>query len=73
MRKVFLGTPPPTISEWIIEHSPYVPHDKLKFAVKTNADYKKSGIYSATRDDISKPIVIDWGDGTVEQVDGEIS
>ena len=51
----------------------YGPHDKLKFVVETTAEYKKSGIYSATRDDTSKPIVIDWGDGTVERVDGDIS
>jgi len=33
----------------------------------------KSGIYSAERDDTTKPIVIDWGDGTVEQANGDVS
>lgn len=43
-------------------------NDKLRLVVETIADYNymKSGIYSAERDDTSKPIVIDWGDGTVE-------
>ena len=49
----------------------YLP--KLELVVETTADYKKSGIYSAARDDASKPIVIDWGDGTVEHVDGDVS
>ena len=48
-------------------------NDKLRLVVETTADYKKSGIYSATRDDTSKPVVIDWGDGTVEQVNGNVS
>ena len=43
------------------------------FKVQATFDYNKSGIYSAERDDISKPIVIDWGDGTVEQVNGDVS
>ena len=41
--------------------------------IETTALYKKSGIYLAERDDTSKPIVIDWGDGTVEEVNGNVS
>ena len=41
--------------------------------VETTDYHKKTGIYSAQRDDTSKPIVIDWGDGTVEQVNGDVS
>lgn len=48
-------------------------NDKLRLVVETTSNYKKSGIYSAERDDISKPVVIDWGDGTVENVNGDIS
>ena len=48
-------------------------NDKLRLVVETTSDYKKSGIYSAKRDDTSKPIVINWGDGTVEQVNGDVS
>ena len=62
-------------------------HDKLRFVVETTSDsqlmsngllmagngYTKTGIYSATRDDAEKPVVIDWGDGVVEQIDGDIS
>ena len=44
---------------------------KLELVVETTADYKKSGIYWAERNHASMPIVIDWGDGTVEQIDGE--
>ena len=47
--------------------------DKLKLVIETTTDYKKTGIYSAERNDASKPIIIDWGDGTVEQVDGDVS
>lgn len=55
--------------------TPPVPptNDKLKLVVETTSDYKKSGIYSAERDDASKPIVIDWGDGTVERVNGDVN
>lgn len=35
--------------------------------------YNKTGIFLAQRDDESKPVVIDWGDGTVEQVNGDVS
>ena len=49
----------------------YLP--KLELVVETTADYKKSGIYWAERNHASMPIVIDWGDGTVEQVDGDVS
>ena len=69
---IFLGTPPPYVAEWMIQHIPQT-NDKLRFVVETTSDYKKSGIYFAERDDISKPIVIDWGDETVEQVNGDIS
>jgi hypothetical protein len=48
-------------------------NDKLRLVVDTTSNCKKSGIYSAERDDTSKPIVIDWGDGTVEQVNGDVS
>ena len=70
--ETYIGFPPPPIREWIEEHQVF-PNDKLRLVVETTADYKKSGIYSAERDDTSKPIVIDWGDGTVEQVNGDIS
>lgn len=70
--ETYIGFPPPPIREWIEEHNA-IPNDKLKLVVETTADYKKSGIYSAQRDDTSKPVVIDWGDGTVEQVNGDVS
>lgn len=68
----FLERPPKYIEDWIVESSQPV-NDKLRLVVETTSDYKKSGIYSAERDDTSKPIVIDWGDGTVENVNGNVS
>ena len=46
---------------------------KLELVVETTADYKKSGIYFAERNNSSMSIVIDWGDGTIERVDGDVS
>ena len=57
--------------QWVIDN--WQSNDKLRLVIQTTSDYKKSGIYSATRDNISKPIVIDWGDGTIEQVNGDVS
>lgn len=67
----FLGECPASMKPVFIES--YGPNDKLRLVVETTSYAKKSGIYSATRDNISKPIVIDWGDGTVEQVNGDVS
>lgn len=50
-----------------------IPVPKVRCVVQTTSDYKKTGIYSAERDDTNKPITIDWGDGTVEEVDGNVS
>ena len=72
MRKLFQGQPPRYIKEWLID-SIQPANDKLRLVVETTSDYKKSGIYSAQRDDTSKPVVIDWGDGTVENVNGDVS
>ena len=69
MTYIFNGECPAGIKQAFIDT--YLP--KLELVVETTADYKKSGIYSATRDDTSKPVVIDWGDGTIEQVDWDIS
>ena len=69
---IFLQRPSNYIEEWLIDA--YKPvNDKLRLVVETTSSYKKSGIYSAARDDTSKPVVIDWGDGTVEQVNGDVS
>ena len=66
--------PPPVVKQSIIDtYGPKPANDKLRLVVETTSDYKKTGIYSAQRDDTSKPIVIDWGDGTVENVNGDVS
>ena len=50
-----------------------LPNDKLRLVVETTDQYKKTGIYSAERNDAEKPIVIDWGDDVVEEIDGDVS
>lgn len=66
---IFNGECPSGIKQAFIDT--YLP--KLELVVETTADYKKSGIYWAERNHASMPIVINWGDGTVEQVDGDVS
>lgn len=64
----FLGNPPANIKEWI--EKTYL----TIYKVQTTSSYKKTGIYSAQRDDTSKPVVINWGDGSIKkEVDGDIS
>ena len=46
--------------------------DKTVFKVQTTNVYTKAGIASAKQNDISKPISIDWGDGTSESIYGDI-
>lgn len=71
---IFNGECPSGMKQAFIDAYKFVPaNDKLRLVVETTANYNKSGIYSATRDDTSKPVVIDWGDGTVEQVNGDVS
>lgn len=47
--------------------------DYTEYVVQTTSSYKKTGIYSATRYSSSSPIVVDWGDGNVEAIEGNIS
>lgn len=47
--------------------------DYTEYVVQTTSSYKKTGIYSATRYSSSFPIVVDWGDGNVEAIEGNIS
>lgn len=71
---IFNGECPSWIKQDFIDaYKPQPANDKLRLIVETTADYKKSGIYSAQRDDTSKPIVIDWGDGNIENINGDIS
>ena len=41
--------------------------------MKTTSSYKKTGIYSATRYSSASPVIVDWGDGNVEAIEGNIS
>ena len=43
------------------------------FTVTTTSSYKNTGIYSATRYSSSDPIIVDWGDDTIDIIDGNIS
>jgi hypothetical protein len=47
--------------------------DYTEYVVQTTSSYKKTGIYSATRSSASYPVVVDWGDGNVEGIEGNIS
>lgn len=69
---IYLHRPPRYVEKWLVENIPQA-NDKLRLVVEIYSSYNKSGIYSATRNDTTKPIVIDWGDGTVEQVNGDVS
>lgn len=42
-------------------------------SVTTSSSYKKAGVYSATRYSTATPIVIAWGDGAVDLVNGNVS
>lgn len=39
----------------------------------TTSSYKKTGIYSATRYNSTSAVYVDWGDGTMDEVNGNIS
>lgn len=65
--QIFLGEPPANIKDWIEKQYCTI------YKVQTTSSYKNTGIYSAERNDASKPVKIDWGDGTVETVDGNVS
>ena len=47
--------------------------DYTEYVVQTTSSYKKTGIYSATRYSSASAVVVDWDDGNVETVDGNIS
>ena len=47
--------------------------DYTEYVVQTTSSYKKTGIYSATRYSSASAVVVDWGDGNVEAIDGNIS
>ena len=70
---MFSGEPTADIKQSMIADYKLTVNDKLRLVVETTSSYKKSGIYSAERDDTGKSVVIDWGDGTVEQVNGDVS
>lgn len=43
------------------------------YTCTTTSSYRNTGIYSATRQSTAEPIYIDWGDGTGEAINGNIS
>ena len=43
------------------------------YSCTTTSEYKNTGIYDATRASASNPIAIDWGDGNIDFVNGNIS
>ena len=47
--------------------------DFTSYQVEATESYKKTGIYQANRYDSTSSIYIDWGDGGVEKINGNIS
>lgn len=47
--------------------------DYTEYVVQTTSSYKKTGIYSATRYSSASAVVVDWGDGNAEAIEGNIS
>ena len=47
--------------------------DYTEYVAVATSSYKKTGIYSATRYSSASVITVDWGDGNLDEVDGNIS
>ena len=47
--------------------------DRTEYVVQTTSSYKNTGIYAANRYSTTSAVYVDWGDGSVEKVDGNIS
>ena len=65
---VFLGLPPESVRTWLDSQC-------LVTACKiyTTASCRSFSICSAVRDRVDQPLAVDWGDGTAEAFDGDIS
>lgn len=50
-----------------------ISNDCTEYVVQTTSSYKKTGIYAANRYSSTSAVYIDWGDGSVEKIDGNIS
>ena len=61
------------ISAWADGDIPPVVPSVTKFEVKTTSSYYKAGIYSAAAIDPTVATVVNWGDGTTDEVYGDIS
>ena len=47
--------------------------DGTEYVAVATSSYKKTGIYSATRYSSTSAVYVDWGDGSMDEVDGNIS
>ena len=47
--------------------------DGTEYVAVATSSYKKTGIYSATRYNAASAVYVDWGDGSMDEVDGNIS
>lgn len=47
--------------------------DCTEYIVSCNSSYKNTGIYAANRYSSTSAVYVDWGDGNVDKVDGNIS
>ena len=48
-------------------------NDYTEYVAVATSSYKKTGIYSATRYSSASVITVDWGDGNLEEVNGNIN
>ena len=47
--------------------------DCTEYIVQCNSSYKNTGIYAANRYSSTSAVYVDWGDGNVEKINGNIS
>lgn len=50
-----------------------VPTYDTSFEVTTNSSYRKAGIYATNSRNTANPTIVDWGDGSIDVVYGNIS
>ena len=49
-------------------YKPVLQHDKLRLVFRTTENYDTANVI-LSRYDLSQPITIDWGDGSIQQTD----
>ena len=73
MTYIFSGKPSQYVQNWLIDSIQPIINYQVRIIVETTDSHYKLGIYLASRKDSTKPIVIDWGDGNVEEINDNVS